>query len=518
MPYRFDLHLQLEAVHTVHDLRAVRDAVRAEVHDPLWFLGRQWQLGEHRGTYAASPALVHLKVAETPISGRSNAPEENPRVTPPEAIIESEPEQWWTVGRRVRVGRALRSALPAARRNDPDLRFAKLGAPYDGLNGRVLDGLALYRARGSLGLTDAQFAAHGVPAAEPPEDWQPAELAYSATFTAGRTTLQIPRHDGGDVDWYSATATGPDPQPAPRLVARTSYPTRVAYDGAPHPRWWQVEDVRYDPGAVAPHRTRLASLMLVHLTASHGDDWFTAPLLSPTGSLVAIKDMQVEDVMGLKTKKLPTVDWSLFRVSGRGTAELLIWPTVANPLTGTSALDEVLLGVDEDANILWAIERRVDGVELVEPEETTPEPPATPPPGQVVVTAPRRYRYVPATAVPSFWHPYVSSDAGNVRRFVQGRLANLNVRPIVPRDGPTSRVLRDPAAGPADPAHQIAPRAVPRLGLRIDRRHVLGRRVDGQPVLWVQRRRSPLFSPPSSELRFDGLEEILEIRSVQPPT
>ena len=69
---------------------------------------------------------------------------------------------------------------------------------------------------------------------------------------------------------------------------RTSYPTRVAYDGAPHPRWWQIEEHRYDPGAVAPHRTQLASLLLIHLTASHGDDWFTAPLLSPTGTLVAV--------------------------------------------------------------------------------------------------------------------------------------------------------------------------------------------------------------------------------------
>ena len=79
----------------------------------MWFLGRQWQLGEHRGTDAASPGLVHVSVTETPVAGRSAAPEDDPRITPPEAVIESEPEQWWTVGRRVRVGRALRNAVPA---------------------------------------------------------------------------------------------------------------------------------------------------------------------------------------------------------------------------------------------------------------------------------------------------------------------------------------------------------------------------------------------------------------------
>ena len=46
-------------------------------------------------------------------------------------------------------------------------------------------------------------------------------------------------------------------------VVRTSYPTRVAYDGSPHPRWWQIEDHRYDPGAVAPHRTQLAAMMMI---------------------------------------------------------------------------------------------------------------------------------------------------------------------------------------------------------------------------------------------------------------
>jgi hypothetical protein len=513
MPYRFDLNLRLEAIHDLRDPPAVRTALRAEVHDPVWFLGRQWQLGEHRGRDAASPALVHFTVIETPLAGRSDAPDEDPRVTPPEAIIESEPEQWWTIGRRVRVGRALRSAVPPPRRRDSALLLVGLPAPYERLNGVVLDGLELYRARASLGLSDAQFAAQGVPAAEPHDDWQPSELAYSAEFTAGPTTLTIPRHTGGDVDWYSATAAGPSPPASSPSLVRTSYPTRVAYDGAPHPRWWQIEDHRYDPGAVAPHRTQLAALMLIHVTASHGDDWFTAPLVTPNGTLVAVTDMKVEDVMGLESRKRPVEDWSLYHVSGRRPGELLIWPTVANPLTGTSALDEVLLGVDEDANVLWAIERRVDGVELVEPDEPAAPPPEEPPPGQVVATGARRYRYVPSTAVPRLWHPYLSSDAGNVRRFVQGRLADLDKRPVEPRPGPTSRLLLDPAAGPDDPTHVIRPGEVPRVGLRLERRYVLGRRTNGEPVLWVQRRSVPLSAPPASELLLDVLEEITEIRT-----
>ena len=110
MTYRFDLHVRLEGVHAVSNPLAVRSAVKAEVHDPVWYLGRQWQLGEHQGSDAAFPTLVHLTVAETPVTGPSNRPDDDPRVTPPEVIIESEPEQWWTIGRRVRTGTALREA------------------------------------------------------------------------------------------------------------------------------------------------------------------------------------------------------------------------------------------------------------------------------------------------------------------------------------------------------------------------------------------------------------------------
>jgi hypothetical protein len=169
--------------------------------------------------------------------------------------------------------------------------------------------------------------------------------------------------------------------------------------------------------------------------------------------------------------------------------------------------------------VLWAIEQRVDGIELVEPEAPVSDGPspsdglatAEAPGGQVVATAARRYRYLPSTTVPHLWHPYLLSDAGNVRRFVRGRLADLTARPIAPRPGPTSRLLRDPSAGPSDPAHHLAPSAVPRAGLHLDRRYVLGRRTDGQPVLWVQRRRRTLSAPPSSSLRFDVLEEQPEI-------
>jgi hypothetical protein len=73
---------------------------------------------------------------------------------------------------------------------------------------------------------------------------------------------------------------------------------------------------------------------------------------------------------------------------------------------------------------------------------------------------------------------------------------------------PAAELLADPARTANDPVHAIEPRAVPVQGLRLDRCYVLGRRSDGQPVLWIQRRRLPLLSPPANALRYDVLAEV----------
>jgi hypothetical protein len=38
---------------------------------------------------------------------------------------------------------------------------------------------------------------------------------------------------------------------------------------------------------------------------------------------------------------------------------------------------------------------------------------------------------------------------------------------------------------------------------------MLGRRTDGNPVLWTQRRRRPLLTPPGLRLRFDTLQPVV---------
>jgi hypothetical protein len=60
---------------------------------------------------------------------------------------------------------------------------------------------------------------------------------------------------------------------------------------------------------------------------------------------------------------------------------------------------------------------------------------------------------------------------------------------------------------PPEPLHTIAPLAVPTNGIEIERRWMLARDMDGRPVLWLQRQRRSLLSPPARRLRFDVMEE-----------
>src|SRR5436309_13247593 len=99
----YTLYRSVEPARPLGDLAR---GVRARVADPVWFLARQWQLGEHRGEDASSPVAVDVSSTHAPITYEPTRPDLDPTVVPAEALLETEPGDWWTIGRRVRLGRA----------------------------------------------------------------------------------------------------------------------------------------------------------------------------------------------------------------------------------------------------------------------------------------------------------------------------------------------------------------------------------------------------------------------------
>src|SRR5262245_52016853 len=89
-----------------HD-RDLEQGFAAILRDPAWMLARQWQMGEHQAENASTPVRVEYQVQEVPLDpfkGRQ------PQTTPLEPLLEQEPSSWWTMGRRIVIGRSVAKA------------------------------------------------------------------------------------------------------------------------------------------------------------------------------------------------------------------------------------------------------------------------------------------------------------------------------------------------------------------------------------------------------------------------
>jgi hypothetical protein len=469
-----------------------RDPARgwsAELADPAWMLGRQWQLGEHQAEDASSPVAVTVTVSTAPIRALTAQPHLDPMTVPAEAIIESEPGDWWTPGRRIRIGRrvaANEASLP------PGMTLDGLPEPYQAFDGSGPDGRLLWLQRGVLGLADGAFGPERPPD-EPADLWDPALFSYTTELSTAGTTLHIDQHDGGDLDWFHADAAGPLDTAGTTMTTTTTTPGRVRYPSAPLPRWWQIEDAAVSIGGQPPDPASLATVVLIDLIVNHSDDWFSFAIPVETGTVTTFVEATVTDTFGDTWQLAPPSDWSLFRTDGLDGRSLVLWATARTPLEGP-VLDEVTIGVDEDSNLVWAVEQVVAGRNV---SAALPAPPGA--------TYSGTYTYSPMTRVPPHWHPYVVDEIGGRRVFVQGRAADYSgaVPTLMPE--PVSDLLRDPGGGGTRPVHLIEPAAIPSNGVRVQRRAMLARTTTGGPVVWTQRRRLPALVQPALSLRFDEL-------------
>lgn len=503
---RTPMHLRLEPL-PAPDLEA---GLRARIADPVWFLARQWQLGEHEGEDASSPVVVYSHISHTPLRYDPQRPKLDPTVIPAEALIEAEPGDWWTIGRRIRLGRLAAPLLQP--HNLAALRFGALPTPYEGLAGE-LDGHAVFAS----GLLAGQPLWNEVPS--PAADrWSPRRLSYAAPFTAGEQQLEVTDHDGGDVDWFSLDASGEVPAEAPPASRRAMLPGRISYPGAPHPRWWQIEDHAVDIGGFAPDSAHLGTALLHDVALAHSDDWYWFPVPAPlpppdggapppsAGSVVRLLKTEVRDsfdeVWDLTPPPVEGADaWSLFHTRGLDVSALVVWPVASAPHQGP-LLDEVLIGIDEDANAAWAVELSAEGRQLLANAETLAAEEET------RRTGTRNFRYQASTTLPPHWHPYRRMHQDRLfGDWQQGIVADLTGPQPVARPGPTSRLIGGPSGTGVGRGHEIAANAISSSGLALRRRARLARDTAGRPVLWVERSVRPIIGPPTSHLRFDVFVE-----------
>lgn len=337
-----------------------RPGVEARVHDPLWLLGRQWQLGEFQGEDAGTPLTVRVVSRTTAVdrwSPKGNA--EREPIDPAshellEPMVEREPVAVRSPGLRPRAeaGAALLAALDeaglgahaaavaarcpldlnplshpggaAAELDSQWLRLVRLlgdatmadgelaakaleaaggGLPFWLVPGSAAEGAAL-RAR----LEDwlAWYRAEISPPSGGDDAWIGERLEYRFRIGAGATTLAAPDHNGGDIDWYTFDpAAAADNLPAAgaaapaetrRVHALLASPLR--YAGMPADRLWEMEDAQVNLGVIEAEPWDLARLLVAEFALTYGNDWLVVPVDVPFGSLTAIESILYTTTFG----------------------------------------------------------------------------------------------------------------------------------------------------------------------------------------------------------------------------
>ena len=380
---------------------SIRRGLAAQVRDPLWMLGRQWQMGEFQGEDAGSPAFAEVAHTHSPMvawRAAGEAPQVLQGGGPLERAIGAEPRTP-DLALRVELGQELERLLFQAGGVHlvEDMRAAFILPPVDeaelaGMQdqgaacflrvcgGRVTDGVAVYLEvrhmpasvrdtslrstlvrDASLRSTLVQFAEwveelygplSGGPGADPAA-WQPERLAYDAevvvTLPDGSPgVLGAQPTSEGAFGWYgfdqrAGVAVAPGGPAGKTTSSRwRMLPANVRFRGMPKARWWEFEEGTTDLSEIQPDKRDLARLVVIDFMLVHSNDWFVLPIELAVGSLCRIDALVVHDVFGTLTRveradARPAEGWTMFSTSVEGDADKLA-DFFLLPLTAGAAL------------------------------------------------------------------------------------------------------------------------------------------------------------------------------------
>jgi hypothetical protein len=532
----------------------INDTLAARIHDPLWFLARQWQLGEFQGDDAGSPRVVEIGGTSHPIAlyalGDGPWRPFDVRSTPLDSVAEAVPEVA-EVRFAVEAGAHFLRLLTAKGlqryRDDtiaefgfttldpftPDPLLAACAAAVPdatrlraGLDAFVAGQESRFRvepadqtaavALGKQWL--AWYAAERPPAASAADDaWDPHRLEHKirvASKAGGGVVFRAGDYAGETLDWCEfdlvADAEVPDLPDGPgREVRVRATPTPVTFGGMPAPRYWEFEDARFDFGNVDSAGQDLGRLLLVQFTMVFGNDWFLVPVPLGVGTVTLLDRVVLTDVFGRRFSMTRAgkdePQWNLFAhdVASGGThpaeGALFLPPVIGTPLTSEPA-ELVHLMRDEMANLAWAIERYVesplgDRIDRHSACRSKRHEPATVP-GDTP-------HYIVETEVPDYWIPLQPQRLDH-------RSIQLVVSPlIVPSASgnsfeaakPVGSLLQAPKGG----SLWIYEEEVPRAGVSVERITKYGRWHDGRVHVWKARRKRTGRGEGSSGLQFDAV-------------
>jgi hypothetical protein len=525
----------------------LRPGLEARVHDALWLLARQRQLGEFDGLDAGTPVSAALVVRSVPLASWQPAGGEAAAYAgraPLEMLVESDgqPLPWRDqVAAGLRLARDLRRAgldpaalikayplqIPVANGVTP----GEVAATSAVMAGRVLDPAAVAGAYAKS--ADTVVTTAGGEAARPvlaawrtwwqsrtpakAGAWQQAELSYAlsaSTNDASLPTYHADRFEGGSLDWHvfdiapGTAATSGSPPPAPTRAV----PVPVGFHGAPVRRYWQLDDARTDLGAIETYPTELAKLLLAEFTACFSGDWFRLPARVPYGSAARVEALVSTDTFGVSTlvpsAASGTGPWRMYEhtaIDGAADGSWLLVPPVLAGSMDSDPVEEVAFARDPAADLAWGIELVVMNAvgRPIRRSDDLAAQGRVPPPDQRE-GLPDAWVWRLATTVPENWIPLLPTRGrGPTDDYLLVQGSMLRYQRMA--NGEVTAVPIAPAGALLPGVRTLVEQEIPREGLTYRRIRRLSRRPDGGRAQWWSRTVSVGHGEASSGLAYDGL-------------
>ena len=532
--------------------------LEARVHDPLWLLARQWQVGEFEGNDAGSPVTASAQCAIAVLDRYSvgnQAQQAFDYRQPLETVVERETVRPADASLDLRQSaeaglyflRLLQAAqLPSSVAASYVARYALAVKPGPdapdiaaAVFGRVIDGVKLHQdlvAAGNqlpalpaipaaqhdavLHITRDWLSWYGSLFSEPvhADGWSVDRMEYSlAMGAAGDTGSYVAQeYDGDAVDWYTfdrspsplagALPTGTAPASA---LSQQFIVSPVTFRGMPARRFWELEDAGTNIAALSAAAEDLGRLLLRNFALVYGSDWFQFPLVASVGSQILISSLSIADTFGLSSaiKPYTSVDgaigkWKMFQVTPDPLSPAAL-ATAAGPpqplLLTSSAVAPIDSATLEDVLLLRdELANMAWGIERTVVDAS----------GQ-----PMDRTLLWRTAAP----PATPPSGAAIQQYRLGSTVPdywLPFLPVVVSPGGPVQLRRGKlptsAGGPMGrmlsyPDLTFFSEEVPREGVHLERRYRASRGLDGSTHLWIGRRRSTGTGEGRSGLRFDYL-------------
>ncbi|HSN26650.1 MAG TPA: hypothetical protein VLT45_10200 [Kofleriaceae bacterium] len=516
-------------IEPTNDAGSAARGLTAPLADPLWLLGRQWQVGELQAEDAATPISATIETTAFPFTtieiGTGSVPFD--ARLPLEASVEPEPPGTPDLRFRLTAGRDLRSALVTANLLAAAAALRTLAAPLAGdrataaliraVGSDAVDAelvATAVNARGSAAVAAGLDAAHadGVRTVleawlgayrartgrAAPSAWDAESAAYRFSIVApmGATELVLgaPAYRGKTLDWCDFTATTrAAPAGSPAVASRpptTALPSRLSFTGGPARRFFELERAGATFGLLTGAPPDVATALLVETVLVYGGDWFVVPVQFPVGTAARVDRITIVDSFGTSTVlggRIRSAGWRMFECAGDAAAQdmLPIIPTIAEPLQG-APIESVALVRDETANVVWAIEDVLADELGIGRAVSHDRPP---------VPSGREPTYVPLVPPPASWFPLVRRTNTFVGAELRGASSSTAPRGAILQSWPRVELIATDVDG---------------NGLRIDRRWQLAiaRTEAGDPqrrALWVSRADRVARAPSSAGMATDQL-------------